>query len=54
MESGKTLKTTALSNQEYRSLLVKNAFEIMKVNQYKYSRQSHLYTPQQKKSVKNK
>jgi len=34
-----------LTNQDYRKLIVKNAFELMKSNQREYSKQSNLYVP---------
>ena len=42
MESVKT-------NQNYRKILVKNAFETMKSNRHEYSKQSIFYLP--KKSI---
>lgn len=47
-----------LTNQNYRKMLVKNAFDLMKSNQREYSKQSILYLPKEilmkkeKKSVK--
>tara|TARA_Y100000992_G_scaffold256395_1_gene189885 strand:+ start:188 stop:352 length:165 start_codon:yes stop_codon:yes gene_type:complete len=34
-----------LTNQNYRKMMVKNAFEVMKSNQREYSKQSNLYVP---------
>lgn len=35
------------TNQNYRKLLVKNAFELMKSNQRNYSKHSVLYMPKE-------
>lgn len=34
-----------MTNQDYRKMMVKNAFELMKSNQREYSKQSNLYVP---------
>lgn len=33
------------TNQDYRKLMTKTAFEVMKSNQRAYSKQSNLYVP---------
>lgn len=38
---------TVETNQKYREILVKNAFDIMKSNQREYSKQSTLYLPRE-------
>ena len=38
---------TEMTNQNYRKLLVKNAFELMKSNQREYSKHSVLYVPKE-------
>lgn len=43
-----------LTNQEYRKLMVKNAFETMKSNQRHYSKQSNLYVPKSYKANNTK
>ena len=47
-----------MTNQDYRKMIVKNAFELMKSNQREYSKQSNLYVPKSSqmnnKKVKSK
>lgn len=43
-----------LSNQDYRKLMVGNAFELMKSNQREYSKQSNLYIPKNYQIINKK
>lgn len=49
MENNGKHRKNAMTNQEYRKVLTKNAFEIMKSNQIEYSKQSNVYVPQSMK-----
>lgn len=42
------------TNQNFRKMLIRGAFEIMKINQREYSKQSTLYLPQPEKDVNEK
>lgn len=42
------------TNQKYRELLIKNAFEIMKSDRLEYSKQSIFYLPNKKIDSKKK
>ena len=43
-----------LTNQDYRKMMVKNAFELMKSNQREYSKHSNLYLPKNFKANNKK
>ncbi len=49
MENNGKHRKNAPSNEEYREILTKNAFEMMKSNQIEYAKQSHVYVPQSMK-----
>tara|TARA_B110001450_G_scaffold205492_1_gene195424 strand:- start:884 stop:1051 length:168 start_codon:yes stop_codon:yes gene_type:complete len=47
IEGKKSVPKTISTNNDYRNILVKNAFKKMKDNQIEYSKQSYVYIPRE-------